>query len=187
MPAAVLINPIIEPQAWDNIYIGQVKSPGIAIVTGFKRDNEWDVKKGKGTVGATITYVGKPPAKGNVVFQLWQPVHFIEWESFRPLLLYDPTKKAPSPVDIYYPSLADLGITSVVVESIGAIEHQGKQLYTISVDFLEYFPPPKKSAVSTPAGSKSTQKGTTPGTPPDPIADAQQAEIAALLKKASEP
>lgn len=181
------INPIDNPQAWDTVTIGQVQSPGVCKVTGFKRQNEWDIKKGKGTLGATTTYVGKPPAKGSITFQLWTAFHFAEWDEFRPLLKYDPTKKAVQAVDIYHPSLADIDLNSVIVENIGAIEHEGQQLYTITVDFIEYFPAPKKSAVGTPTSSSTTQKGTTPGSPPDPIADAQQKEIAALLKKASEP
>lgn len=181
------VNPIENPQAWDVVEIGQVESPGMCKVSGFKRSNEWDIKKGKGTVGATATYVGKPPAKGTIVFYLWTVAHFHEWDEFRPLLKYDPTKKAVQAVDIWHPALADIDVNSVIVDDIGQIEHEGQQLYSITVSLTEYFPAPKKSAVGTPAGSTSTQKGTTPGTPPDPIADAQQAEIAALLKKASEP
>ena len=55
------------------------------------------------------------------------------------------------------------------------------------LDFLEYFPAPKKSAVSTPTTSQSTQGGTTPGTQPDPIGDAQQKQIADLWSKAQQP
>lgn len=181
------VDPILNPEAWDAVFIGQVKSPGIVKVTGFKRGNEWDIKKGKGTVGATLTYVSKPPAKGTFTFSLWRSSDFFDWREFRQLLKYDPTKKSVTAVDVYYPSLADLDIKSIVVENIGAIEHQGQQLYTIAVDVIEYLPVPKKSAVSTPAGSKSTQSGTTPGAPPDPISDAHQAEIARLLKQASAP
>jgi len=181
------INPILNPQAWDAVVVGQVTSPGYCVVTGFKRENEWDIKKGKGTVGATQTYVGKPPAKGNIKFFLWTPEHFFDWDVFRKLLKYDPTKKNPQPVDLYYPSLADIDIHSIIVDSIGGIEHEGLQMYSIGVEVSEYTTPPKKSAVSTPTGSTSIPKGTTPGTAPDPIADAQQAEIAKLLGKAAEP
>jgi hypothetical protein len=181
------VNPLENPQSWDEIVIGQTVSPGLVKVTGFKRSNEWDMKKGKGTVGATPTYVGKPPAKGTFVFYLWTKQHFLDWDIFRPLLKYDPTKKNIQAIDIWYPSLADIDCNSIIIDDIGAIEHEGSQLYSITVAATEYFPSPKKSAVGTPSGSVSTQKGTTPGAPPDPIADAQQKEIAALLKKASEP
>lgn len=185
------IDPIQNPQAWQVIQLGSSTSPGVCIVSGFRRAHEWDVKKGKGALGATITFVQRPPAKGSVEFLLWQPIHFQQWDIFRPLLKYDPTKKAVQAIDIYHPSLADVEISSVVTENIGAIEHKGDGLYSITVDFMEYFPPPKASAVSTPAGSKSGTKQPDPTNPTgvtdDPVADAQQKEIAALLQKASQP
>lgn len=181
-------DPFTNPQDWDYVIIGGVKSPGICKVSGFSRKNEWDLKKGKGTIGATLTFVGKPPAKGKIVWQIWTSEQYESWISFRQLLKYDPTKKSVTAIDIYYPSLDDIDIHSVVCEDLGQLEHQGNQLYTIEAEFIEYFPPPKKSAVSTPGGSKSTSSKTkTPGTQPDPIGDAQQAEIAKLLKEAKEP
>ncbi len=181
------INPIDNPQAWDVINVGGKDNPGYCEVGEFKRENEWDIKKGKGTKGATMTFVGLPPAKGQIVFYLWLAQHFRDWEAFRKLFKYDPTKKTTSAIDIYHPSLADIDISSVVTEYITNIVHVGKQMYTVTVDLVEYSPPPKASAVSTPGGSKSTGGASIPGTPTDPVADAQQKEIAALLKTASEP
>lgn len=183
------VDPIQNPQAWDVVQIGQQSSPGLCKLSGFKRGHEFDVKRGKGTLGATVTFVGRPPAKGTITFKLWTAQHFAAWDSFRPLLKYDPTKKAVQAVDVYHPSLADIEMTSFVVEGIGAIEHQGDGLYQCVVELLEYFPPPKASAVSTPSGSVSTGTGGSgaSGTPADPVADAQQKEIAALLNKASQP
>ncbi len=183
------VNPMDFPQSWDVIIIGSTDSPGIVEVTGFKRGNEWDIKKGKGTVGATLTYTSAPPAQGSFKFTLWKKEHFDEWENFRKLLKYDPTKKSVQAVDVYYPSLADIDVFSIVIENIGAIEHEGKGKYGITVDAIEYKPVPKKSATSSPTGSQSTPKDkkNTPGDVADPVADAQQKEIAELLKKASEP
>jgi hypothetical protein len=181
------LDPLNNPQAWDVVVCGQVTSPGICMVGEFRRANEWDVKKGKGSFGATTTYVGHPPCTGKVEFLLWRPIHFVQWDTFRPFLKYDPTKKSIQAVDIYHPSLADVDVTSVVTEKIGNIVHKGKQLYSITVDFLEYCPAPARSAVSTPTLSQRTQPGTTPGLPPDPVGDAQQKEIGDLLHTAQSP
>lgn len=188
------IDPLANPRAWDVVRIGQVASPGVCEVGEFKRAHEWDVKKGKGTFGSTTTFVGRPPAKGPVKFYLWDNGtlgtghnHFREWDAFRQLLKYDPTKKSVQAVDIYHPSLADIDIRSVVTESVGNIIHEGKGLYSITVELLEYFPAPKRSAVSTPTQSQSTQAGTTPGTPPPAAQDEQQTEIAALMQQAAAP
>jgi len=183
-----LLNPILFPETWDVIFVGQVMSPGIVSkVSGFDRVYDWDVKKGKGTVGATTTFTGKPPAEGSFTFQLWKEDHFTAWDAFVLLLKYEPTKKAVSAVDVYHPALVSSDVTSLVTQKISPVLHVGGGLYEVTVSFLEYFPAAKKNATGTPDGSKTTQKGTTPGTPPDPIADAQQEEIRRLLAQASAP
>lgn len=181
------LDPIANAQAWDVIRVGQSESPGLAIVGEAKRAYNWDQKKGKGTFGFTSTFTGLPPVKASVKFMLWLSRHFTEWDSFRPLLKYDPTKKSIQAVDVFHPSWADVDFKSVVTGSIGSIVHEGKGLYSITVEFEEYRPAPKKSAVSTPTRSEPTKENTTPGTQPDPIADEQQRQIAALLKQAAEP
>jgi hypothetical protein len=183
-----ILNPIENPEAWDVITIGGTESPGICTLSGFTRNAEFDVKKGKGSLGATVTFVQRPPIEGSIKFQLWEPAHFEEWATFRKLLKYDPTKKAITALDIFHPALAEIDLKSVVCKSIGATSHDGKQLYSVTCEFLEYAPPPKKSAVGSPAGSKSNGTGASgSGTPPDPILDAQQKEIARLTEIAGRP
>ena len=184
------VDPISFPQAWDQVRIANQLCPGVCEVKEFKRRHEWDKKKGKGAYGETITFIQRPAATGSIKFLLWTAQHFTDWDSFRKLLKFDPTKKTVQAVDIYHPSLADIDIKSVVTESIGNIQHEGEQLYSITVDFLEYFPPPPKSAVSTPTNSKagSSQGIATPSGNQPPDADAAlQAQIAQLMSKAAQP
>jgi hypothetical protein len=137
------LGPISNPQAWDVVYIGGVASPGVVKVSGFKRPHEWDIKKGKGVYGSVITYTGHPPARGTLTFELWTDSQIeTEWPEFSALFQYDPTKAQVTGVGISYPSLNQIGITSVVCENIGAIEHKGAQLYEVAVDLIEWFPPP---------------------------------------------
>jgi hypothetical protein len=184
-----ILDPFYVPQAWDVVVIGGVVSPGVCKVGEFKRTHEWDIKKGKGTVGATVTFVGRPPAKGTIDFQLWTRDHFVQWGAFRPILKYDPTKKSVQAVDIYHPSLADIDINSVVVEEIGNIVHEGNGLYSVKLSLLEYFPPPKLSSVSTPTGAAATASGAgnTPGAAPPAAQDQYQTQIAQLMKEAQAP
>lgn len=182
-------NPIDSPEVWDKIELGGLINPGFCEVGEFSRQHEWDVKKSKGSLGATITFTGIKPARGSVTFHLWKPEHFKDWEPFRRSLKFDPTKKAVQPVDCWHPSLLDLDIKSLVTESIGNAVHRGGQHYSIKVDFLEYFPPPKASAVSTPTGSTATGGGlsSTPQNQQTSSADEQDKQIAALMKKAATP
>jgi hypothetical protein len=175
------LDPISNPSFWDVVTIAGVDSPGLCVVSKAPRAHKYDVKTGKGTKGSTTTFVGLPPADFSIKFMLWLVEHFQAWGDFRPLLRYDPTKKkGQQAVDIFYPSLADLSIFSVVTTEIGSIVHEGKQLYSIEVSFLEYLPASKTSAVSTPAGSQwyagpGADGKPKPGAQPDPaIAEAQK-------------
>lgn len=183
-----VINPIDNPQIYDVIRLGTMTSPGLCVVSGFKRSHKWDTKIGKGTKGGTSTLVGIPPVSGSIKFYLWEVRHWEEWEKFRPLFKHDPTKKTVQAVDIYYPTLAKIDIKSVVCEDIGAEEPEGFGKWSITVQLLEYSPPPKKNVTGTPTGSGAGKGGAKPpGTPLDPIADAQQKEIARLLVEANKP
>ncbi len=180
-------NPIDNPQAWDFAIIGGKATPGcIKSIDGFERPYGWDKKKGKGAKGATGTLTNMPPAEGSITWELWTSEHFRLWDEIRAIIKYDPTKKPASAFDIYHPSLADVDVNSVVTEGISPIKHDGGGRYSITVKFGEYLPSPKASATSTPGGSRSSA-GATPGATPDPVADEQQRQIAALLAKAQEP
>lgn len=182
-------NPIADPQGYDNVKIGGIFNPGIIAkggITGFKREQTWDVKTGKGVKGATETLTALPPAKGSIKFLLWTAFHFEAWDDiFRATFKYDPTKKTKQAVDIDHPALAKLDIFSVVTESIGVETPEGDGLWSITVELLEFLPPPPKTITSTPSGSTANGgKAGASGKSDDPIADAQQAEIKKLLAEA---
>lgn len=183
------LNPIEFASDWQVIYIASTPSPGAISVDGirgFKRETGWDIKKGKGTKGATLTIKDYPPAEGEIEFQLWLPEHFDDWAQFRPLLKFDNAKASnANALDIYHPSLADVKINSVVVKNISPIYHRGRGLYVVSVEFIEWFPVPAKSIIKTTSASSPTNKPTTPGDPADPIAEAQQKQIKELMAQAA--
>lgn len=183
------LNPIEFPNDSSYVTIAGVNSPGVIApggITGFERQTEWDKKKGKGTGGATLTLVQFPPCEGSIEFLLWLPEHWTQWVDFRKALKFTVQAKADNAVSIYHPSLVDINLSTVVVAKISPITQKGSsRLYSCTVEFIEWIPPPKKSVVKTP--SKGSTSAKTPGAPSDPIADAQQREIAALLKQASAP
>lgn len=180
-------DPIANPVIWDFVIVGAERTPGVAVVHEFKRRHEFDVKKSKGVYGATVTFVGRPPATGHIELKLWQSQHFADWQSFIPSLKYDPTKSVVQAVDIYHPSLDLIDIRSVVCESIGNITHAGNKLYRVEIELLEYFPPPPVSAVSTPTTSVTDADSKKPGDAPDPTGDANDKQIADLLVQAQAP
>ncbi len=167
------INPFVDPGSLDVVVIDNETCPGICEVSGFERPATWDVKKGQGK-GATTTLTQLPPAEGSITFYLWTQLHFDTWaSSFMGRFKFDPTKKNVTAVSIFHPALAWNYITKVVTQKIGTLKHEGLGKYSIKVDLLEYMPP-------------APAPPTTP-IPKDPVAEAQQAEIARLLKLAGEP
>lgn len=120
---------------------------------GFKRTTIWDVRKGKGVAGATLTRTNRPPMEGTIVSQLTTSQDFSNWEAFVFNVLYVPDniKDPPGPqgLKIQHPQLNFIGLNTVVVKHFTGPEHQGKGLYTATVEFIEWFPPPPKSITST--------------------------------------
>lgn len=181
-------DPIRYAAEEDVFRIGGQANPGIAKLSGFKRVYGWEIKKGKGIKGSTVTLNEYPPVEGSIEVKLWTPEQFEAWEEFQKLFKYDPTKKTVAAVDWYHQSTEAIELRSIVCKSISNREHQGQGLYVVKIEVIEYNPPAKKSAVSTPKTSADNSNSKkTPGSSGDPIADAQQAEIARLLKIAGEP
>lgn len=184
--SAVTTSPFTSPEAWDVLVVAGQISPGLCQIKAAAREYEWDIKKGKGAQGATSTFVQQPPSQFNAVFTLWTDQHIQQWDAFVGLIAYDPIKlaggKAVTAVEVSHPSLARIGVHSVVTKKIGELEHMGKGLYQSTVEFLEYWPPPKASAVSTPS-TTTGDKGFIG--PPEPTAQDQlQADIAAKTAQA---
>jgi hypothetical protein len=193
MSALFYVDPIRYPQYWDVVYIAGVPSPGVCEIKEWKRVHDWDVKKGKGSIGAKLTFVQKPPAEGAIEFLLWDNSdlstgrnHFLEWDRFVPLLKYDPTKKKVQGVPIYHPSLEFIDVSLVVTTKIGNPIHKGQGLYSITVDFLEDFPSPAKNATGSPTvpAPSPAPPPAGPGNPPPNAPDALQQEIAQLAGQA---
>ncbi len=188
------LNPIEHAGAWSYFTIAGVRSPGAIPrngVHGFDRITGWDKKKGKGTAGATLTLTDFPPAEGAFLIQLWDPIHFALWKVFRSLLKYTPGKKpgsatAADALDIYYPSLADNEIKSVVTHKVSPSRHMGNGLYVVQIDLIEWRNPPVASVVATTATSR-TDGGKSPGKPPNPFADRQAQLKAAMAAAAATP
>lgn len=180
-------DPIANPVIWDFAIVGSVRTPGLCVVHEFKRKHEFDVKKSKGVYGATITFVGRPPAQGSMTFKLWQSQHFADLKDFLPNLKYDPTKSTVTAIDIYHPSLDLIDIRSVVCESIRNPINEGGQLWTCGIELLEYYPPPPVSAVATPTTSTPDTDPDKPGELPDSVGDANDKQIQSLLTQAQQP
>ncbi len=153
MATIELDNPIDIPSLWEFILVAGVRSPGLAEVSGADRTYDWDTKTAPGTEGATSTYKGKGPVTFTVKLTFWDSEQIDQWNRFRSLLKYESVKSVVKPVDIIHPALSQNGIGAAVTKKIGQLTHDGLGLYSVTVEFLEYFPPKKKDATQTPKGA----------------------------------
>ena len=180
------LDPIANANDWMFFSLAGVPSPGsIALggMKGFKRGTGWDIKKGKGTQGATLTLVTMPPIKGSITLNLIKPADFALMMSFATEVLgIDPKQQQAEGLNIYHPAFEYIvpPLTKVVVEDWTIPEEVGgKRKYQVVVQLLEWQKPPPASVVSTVSGSKPDQNPPGPK-PQDPRIVALQAQIGLL-------
>jgi hypothetical protein len=184
---ALTSNPLLNPEAFDVIVVAGVVNPGIVRVSGAERVFDWDVKDAPGSQGSTITYRGwKPTDSITLRFEFWEREQINEfYNEFVPLFYYDAAKTAPKPVDVFHPTLNANQVNSVVTKKIGPLTPEDKQLWSVTIEVLEYRPAPKKNATSTPKGSAGTDPAKAAAKPT--VEDEQDRQIAALLEQAKKP
>lgn len=211
---ALYLDPITHPEAWDTIVIaGTYRTPGKCLVSGAVRKNDFDVKVGKGTAGATVTLKGQPPVEFTVTFWTWTETQRQAWTPILQRLTWKPSKvgtvaspsqtsdgfvnggtpgaAAPVPtiptpgnssgkgepggtpdafrggaqppaltkadaLEIFYPSLADIGVSYVLPPmEISNWEPEGDD-YSYqkrTIKFLEFTQPPNANIATTPTGA----------------------------------
>ncbi len=160
-----MINAIDNPDLFDVIVLAGVRSPGKVTLSGHDRAVDWDIKKGNGQVGATMTKKGEDPVEFTATFYLVQDLgqgidDFAAWDAFHALIDSTVNGKKPKALDCYHPDLAANGIKSVVKKSVGGVVHDGKGGQTVTVKLIEYRPPRK--AGGSPSGSTTGAKKADP-------------------------
>jgi len=155
-------NPIDDPLPYNRVYIGGILVPCTwASVSVPKREYDWDVKRGPGIAGSIITYRGHKPIEFTVTFHV-QGLDLAQlrqtWSELSATLRsldYSRPGATPTPYDFLHPTLAELGVTSVVLKSwTPVVAQDGQPLdFQAVVEFMEYSPPPKTNVTSTPTGN----------------------------------
>lgn len=189
MSAPVLTaSPISNSQEWHRFRLKGVLSPGTIPkggIKGFKRATGWDIKKGKGSQGATLTLDEVPPVTGSITLQLFTDDDFIDWFDFvSDVLFTDAALQKSEGLTIFHPAFGAIALTTVVVKSFSAPEHQGKGVYHVTIELLEWSSPPPTSVVSTPDSTAPDESDGDAPKPQDPRIASRQAQIALLNRKA---
>jgi len=185
------LDPIKNSNLWHKFQLKGIDSPGTIPkggVKGFARKTGWDEKKGKGTQGATLTLTSAPPVKGSITLQLFTPTDFSDWDNFvTQVLSINPTQQQAQGLAIFYPAFASIGLTTVVIESYSAPEHQGKGMYHVEIHLIEWQNPPATNITSTASSTAPDDGGSGAPTPVDPRIAALQQQIALLTQAAKAP
>lgn len=188
MPGILPVSPLVDPSNYDKITIAGIDTGSLGFiveVTGAERPYNWDVKRAAGSQGDTITYRGWSLAKPKLKFKFWTDAGIQAfYDQVTPVIAYDADKQAPKPFDIYHPKLFANLIFWLVTEKIGDLVDEGAQLWSVTVETLEYRQAKSKNATSTPEQSNSNQNGS--ATKPT-VLDDQDREILALKKLWDQP
>lgn len=179
------MNPLENPDAYDTAYLGGQPTPGCCVVTGFAELYDWDIKKSKGSTGASMTSQGKPPCdSGQIKCRLWEPHHFDDFEAL--LVLLRGTQgngKDPAALSIEHPYPNGCGVGSVVVKKLPQLVNEGAGEFSATIDVIEF----RKPVAAGGTANAATTQYVGGKTPAATGADAQAAEVAALLKQAGGP
>lgn len=147
-------NPITD-DLFETVVLGGVESPGVCKLSGHDRKVDWDVKAANGQIGASTTLKGVPLVEFTLTLFLADEDDFNDWPPFRTQLLSTIAGSKPKALEVEHPDLAANNITSVVLSSIGGVQHDGKGGRTIVIKLQEYKPPKKKGGSPTGSGLKA--------------------------------
>lgn len=183
------MRPYDFPDEYGSIILGTTKSPGTVTLTGLGRPKNWNVKKAKGSTGASTTLEGDDPGEFTATFYIVDDTdgaQFDAWESFQRLIESTTNGPKPKALPIYHPDLARAGFAEVTNGGVMGPVHDGRGGVTYTVKFLEYKPAKPKPARK-PSAAAATDDGGEYGPPlPDPNREAKE-RLANLVEQAKAP
>lgn len=174
-----MVNPLDHEDLYNHVILAGVKSPGmLRKISGHDRKIGWDIKKGPGQSGASMTRTSEDPIPFELEFFLAQREDFDAWPAFLGLIDSTVSGATPKALDIYHPDLAEQLITSVVKDTSFGTQHDGLGGQIKKIRLIEY--KPAKSKGGSPSGSKAKPKAN-----PDPN-DPNAAALAELQRLTDE-
>ncbi|MCB9584374.1 MAG: hypothetical protein H6718_03205 [Polyangiaceae bacterium] len=156
------IDPDKNPEAWEQAIIGGVPTLGLATVSGGKYTLGWDAKKGTAKSGASTVFTGKELAECTLTITFSDGAQGLsasdQIDQFLGQIvpILQKSENGKTAIDFYHPQVSEppIGLTSVVVKTIGQIEKQDDGLKTVTVELIQ-FKRPRAAPVAKPTGSAS--------------------------------
>lgn len=144
-------NPLTTPV--DHIVLAGRRSPGLATIEGAGTPRDFEERRGFGISFGRLRFRGVKLARFKVLLVLVTEQHWADWHEWkglvaRPEIESDPRRQSTTfprltapPMDIEHPILADMGITSCVVEDALQPVQTGDGEWTIEIRCIEYRAP----------------------------------------------
>jgi hypothetical protein len=135
-------------------------APGIVESIEVSRKTKLDKKVAPGANGATLTFQGYELAEVTISMKCWREPHLERLQLLLESILPKPGKEAPKPRDFVHPILVLHGLKSLFVESVdGPTMPDADGIVKYTLNCIEFAPPPKKVATSTPKQSQAAIAG----------------------------
>jgi len=152
--------------------------PGQWLLTDATRVFGWQIMKGNGLTGATLSPTGDEPMTLKFAIKVWTSVDAGEYMKLLKTILRKPvgilpgSKADTAALGIDHPGALALGVTAVVVKSVTGLMNPlvtsgGKGAWTAAVEFLEW---------RQPVEAPKPPKQTTPEVPPNPPTSGRDAQ-----------
>ncbi len=164
------------PPIQDFVILGGEKSPGRATVTGAGSPRKWDKQSGFGFSGASLIFLGEDLSDFDLLIDLWEPEHWVAWNSFARVLEKPPIGVRAKALEIVHPLInrSPIKITQVVIRDVTQFEQSDTGLWTARIPLTAFRAP--KPALGKPNGSIANAN--------NPISDfSDDPAIAALMRK----
>lgn len=168
-----MITPDAAPTQWNTLLLGtpkgQIRTPGVVVISGAGLVIGWDVQNATGVAGAVTRRINEPLKEFDAEFSLSDEPNdlnvtdFDLWDEVQAALRATvANRQKPYALDVYHPDLARNEITAATLKSIGQMALDGKGNGKIKVSFMEFRPPkPNKPVPSTKtAGDKKIDEAT---------------------------
>lgn len=148
---------IEDPDSWDRVGLADFWLPGICTVSGLEISRAVDIKKTKGSDGATLTDNGIDPA----TFQIEVRLTANEWPLWLAILPKIHPRRAGGtrePQKITHPEPNHVGIENVYIRKIRTSPPSPRSGRTVILDVVEWFPAPKKAKAKSAPRPNPNQK-----------------------------
>jgi len=171
---------------FDRISIATLPFSGLARVEGAERATKVDKPKSPGADGVRLRIKGREVAEPKIVLTGWTDDH---WEELREIArVVHPIGRGEqhNAVAVAHPALAFHGIAEVFVQKVTGPEWQDDRSFVMTLECIEWRPPPARNATRRPTAAPSTTTApgiaftgverapvasyATPATPPAPAA-----------------